>query len=125
MSRAYKGTTRGQVSRIDFKAVGATVGVFFGTVGILGFATWALVVAGLAGPKPETVEATISHSYEIQGIVWNGERLANGVGVFDLGTYTFEITVDGAIHTCLANLEQAQSKHPIICNDKFVVQPKP
>lgn len=125
MSRAPNGKTRTQVSRVDFKAAGATVGVFFGIVGILSLATWVLLVSGLAGPKPETVEETIAHSYEVQGIEWNGDRLANGVGVSDLGTYTFAITVDGAVHTCLANLEQAQAKQPITCNDHFVVTPKP
>ncbi|MCQ1843888.1 hypothetical protein NOH08_23280, partial [Escherichia coli] len=118
-------TARQSGSPIDFKVVGAIVGGFFGVAGILVLATWGYNASGLAGPNPETIKAAIATNYEIQGNGWNGDGRTNGVGVFNVGTHAFGISVDGTVHICLANLEQVHAKQPITCNDHFVVTPKP
>jgi hypothetical protein len=129
MSRTSNSKTRASQAqdgyRLDVKVIGGVVGVFFGLAGLIVLTAWGYGASGLAGPSPQAIKDVIVQNYQIQGIGWDGDGRDNGVGVFNVGTHAYGISVDGTVHTCLANMEQAQAKPPIICKDKFVVQPNP
>jgi hypothetical protein len=123
-----QGTSTGEARKnpglIDFRAVGLIVGGFGGIIVILLLLAWGYAASGLSGPDPMTIKAAIASNYDIQGVGWNGDGRSDGVSAFDPGTHAFEISVAGDVHICLANLEQAQARQSIICNDHFVVHPK-
>ncbi|MBG0738764.1 hypothetical protein IV500_04940 [Paeniglutamicibacter antarcticus] len=129
MSRSSNSKTREayaqERSGLDFKLIGWMVLGSFAITGITILSIGLYATSGLSGPDPVTIKNTIAGNYQIQGIGWDGDGRTNGVGVFNVGTHAYGISVDGTVHTCLANLKQAQAKTPIICRDHFVVQPKP